>query len=380
MYSLDEAKASQMNSIDDFMKHNKVSAPVQQSIRDFYKALWLHGKALDHSALFERLPSTLIAELSLSLKSGLIEKVPFLSQLSKPAVFAVITQLKSTQAHIEDVIYTVGERANHIYFLSSGRVLLASLSIEVSHPTPSPSPSPRGSPKKAADQNGDQNGDTKVKDTLTMVKRSRRNSADVIAKGFAAMKSRFELGQSGHFHTSPVGVAGSEAATVAYRLESKILSGDFFGSDELYTPDKARRTLAKADTFCELELLSFEAIKVLFETYAEIKHALVEHQAARRKHGEPEKSPAAQNARSRLKALSGTLSARWSGETKTSTFLASRARQQQAHVAREQVQAGALALAPAEVKGASLSPIISIGRDGPSPGSSRRVLPTTGCT
>jgi hypothetical protein len=43
MYSLDEAKASQMNSIDDFMKHNKVSAPVQQSIRDFYKALWLHG-------------------------------------------------------------------------------------------------------------------------------------------------------------------------------------------------------------------------------------------------------------------------------------------------------------------------------------------------
>jgi cyclic nucleotide gated channel len=63
MYSLQEAQAAQMNSIDDFMHHNMVSPAVRASVRGFYKALWLHGKAMDHSTLFERLPATLMAEL-----------------------------------------------------------------------------------------------------------------------------------------------------------------------------------------------------------------------------------------------------------------------------------------------------------------------------
>lgn len=245
---------------------------------------------------------------SLSLKSGLIEKVPFLSQLSQPAVFSVITQLKSAQAHIEDVIYTVGEHANHMYFLSSGRVLLAAkcnpaVTAEVvsqwskvlgeslcepNSPKTYQAQAPPAETRKKKNRSGARlsgskwpgsNG-SKANQVKPKQKNLMRRLSDAMgaAAAEAAAATQTSAEKAREEQQQRERARANEIPKQQYKLVGTVVSGDFFGSEELYKQDKTRRTLVKADTFCELEVLSFEAIKGLFEDYQEIKMALVNHQ------------------------------------------------------------------------------------------------------
>ena len=67
---------SRLNSVKRFLKEHKVESTLARRIKEFYKFLWHRNKGVDMDSLFEGIPSSMQADITLSLYKDIIENVP----------------------------------------------------------------------------------------------------------------------------------------------------------------------------------------------------------------------------------------------------------------------------------------------------------------
>lgn len=122
---VDMAKAQYLATLErltGFLRYRRIPAALQRHIYDYYKYLWEHRMGYDERSLLEDLPPTLRQELSLVLKSDLIEKVPFLEGASRELVNDLCKELEPVVFTPGDVVVRAGDHGRHVYFISSGSV------------------------------------------------------------------------------------------------------------------------------------------------------------------------------------------------------------------------------------------------------------------
>jgi len=120
---MDMAKAQYLGTLErltGFLRYHRISPDLQRHIYDYYKHLWENRMGYDEASVLATLPPTLRQELSLVLKSDLIEKVPFLHGASRELVRDLCRELQPVVFTPGDVVMRAGDYGRHVYFISSG--------------------------------------------------------------------------------------------------------------------------------------------------------------------------------------------------------------------------------------------------------------------
>jgi voltage-gated potassium channel len=120
---MDMAKAQYLGTLErltGFLRYRRIPPELQRHIYDYYKYLWENRMGYDEASVLSTLPPTLRQELSLVLKSDLIEKVPFLHGASRELVRDLCRELLPVVFTPGDVVMRAGDYGRHVYFISSG--------------------------------------------------------------------------------------------------------------------------------------------------------------------------------------------------------------------------------------------------------------------
>jgi len=119
---------ARLTTLRQFSKETKLSEELTSKIRRFVE----HNHSeniyawIDKDQLMSELPYSLRNEVQLYLHSNLIKKVPFLQRKSTDFVAFIIPLLKSMRVHSLEILYRIGDVADEMYFITSGRVGLQS--------------------------------------------------------------------------------------------------------------------------------------------------------------------------------------------------------------------------------------------------------------
>jgi voltage-gated potassium channel len=112
--------------IDTFMRYKKIPADLQHRIREYYAYLWEKRLGLQESRVVSELPPGLMEEVSLFLKRGIIEKVPFFKGASDELVREISTQMRPVVYTPGDYVFRAGDTARDMFFISSGSLEVVS--------------------------------------------------------------------------------------------------------------------------------------------------------------------------------------------------------------------------------------------------------------
>lgn len=123
--NIDAARASfrtRMEDIRNYMRINRIPAPVQSRIKNYYQYLWETRREITHADFPSTLPRTLRLEISLHQNRDIMEKVALFRNADEVFIHEVIEELEFLIFLPGDFIIRQGELGDCMYFLCRGSV------------------------------------------------------------------------------------------------------------------------------------------------------------------------------------------------------------------------------------------------------------------
>ena len=123
--NIDSARAdyrNRMEEVRNYMRINKIPAPLQDRVKSYYHYLWETRQAVTSIDFKSRLPKTLQLEISLFLNREILEKVSLFKNADEIFIHEVIEELEPLVFLPGDFIIRQGEWGDCMYFLSKGNV------------------------------------------------------------------------------------------------------------------------------------------------------------------------------------------------------------------------------------------------------------------
>ena len=100
---------SKINQVSIFLNYRQVPSTIQHRILDYYTFLWENRIGFNETKLLRDLPPSLEEALSLSLKGGLIAKVPFFQDADDDLIQDIARRLRPIIFTPDDLIFEQGE-------------------------------------------------------------------------------------------------------------------------------------------------------------------------------------------------------------------------------------------------------------------------------
>ncbi|MGH0161850.1 UNVERIFIED_CONTAM: hypothetical protein FKN15_041972 [Acipenser sinensis] len=122
-----------LESIKHFLKSQKITGPIADSVQKFYSFKWIKTKGVDPETLFEYLPSSLLGDISTIIYSDVIAKGPiFEKTLSKESlekletdggfIRMLATKIRPCVFRANDFICKRNDYGSEMFFIEKGEV------------------------------------------------------------------------------------------------------------------------------------------------------------------------------------------------------------------------------------------------------------------
>ena len=123
--NIDSARADFRNRLEEirnYMRINKIPAPIQDRVKNYYSYLWETRQGMTNVNFKSTLPRTLHLEISLFLNREILNKVSLFKNADEVFISEVIEELEPLVFLPGDFIIRQGEWGDCVYFLSKGSV------------------------------------------------------------------------------------------------------------------------------------------------------------------------------------------------------------------------------------------------------------------
>ncbi|KAJ7372502.1 hypothetical protein OS493_019011 [Desmophyllum pertusum] len=115
-----------LDAIKTFLQEQDISEKLTARIVSYYEYLWLRNKGVDTSSLFEGLPLSLQADVSLSLYKDLIERVPLFEDTEIGFLKMLSMKMKPVYFLSKEYVVRKGDIGQEMYFIHRGTVEVVS--------------------------------------------------------------------------------------------------------------------------------------------------------------------------------------------------------------------------------------------------------------
>ncbi|HLP28026.1 MAG TPA: cyclic nucleotide-binding domain-containing protein [Candidatus Didemnitutus sp.] len=111
-----------MDQATSFMQYHNVPHHLQHRIIDYLGYMWERKVTYDETFMLDMLPWGLRSEVSMYLRSEVIERVPFFREASESFIREVADSLRPIVVTPGEFVFRYGDRARFMYFISHGSV------------------------------------------------------------------------------------------------------------------------------------------------------------------------------------------------------------------------------------------------------------------
>ncbi|XP_048580862.1 uncharacterized protein LOC5507189 isoform X3 [Nematostella vectensis] len=111
-----------LDSIKDFLQEENINEHVKSKIINHYEYTWLRNRGVDSSTLFEGIPLSLHADITISLYKDAIEKVPLFQNKDIGFVKMLSLHVKPIYFLSNEYIVQKGEIGHEMFFIHKGEV------------------------------------------------------------------------------------------------------------------------------------------------------------------------------------------------------------------------------------------------------------------
>lgn len=115
-----------LDAIKNFLKEQDISDSLTSRIVSYYEYLWYRNKGMDMSSLFEGLPPSLQADITLSLYKDLIETVPLFQGTEISFLRMLAVKFKPVYFLSNEYVVRKGDMGQEMYFVHRGVVEVVS--------------------------------------------------------------------------------------------------------------------------------------------------------------------------------------------------------------------------------------------------------------
>ena len=121
----DAAREHHMDNLDKvetFLNHHKVSGGLRHKIRQYYHYVWIHKKGYQDSTLLSDLPKKIQSELIMQINQSIVEKVPFLKGADEDFLEELMLKIETRILTPKEKIFKAGEDGDALYIVHKGSV------------------------------------------------------------------------------------------------------------------------------------------------------------------------------------------------------------------------------------------------------------------
>ena len=113
-----------LDTVQDFMDHRRLPAPLQNDVKAYYDYLWKTGKALERNELLTEMPSFLKDKMNFHMNREIISKVPLFKEYAEDVLFIseIIKCLKAVIWLPNFFVVRKGEVGTEMFFISRGEL------------------------------------------------------------------------------------------------------------------------------------------------------------------------------------------------------------------------------------------------------------------
>ncbi|MDO8543687.1 MAG: cyclic nucleotide-binding domain-containing protein [Opitutaceae bacterium] len=125
MLRFDAARQHQealLDRVEFFMKYYTVPPGLRQRVRQYFKFLWTSRHGYNDAEVFDSLPRSLRAELSMYLHRDLLAKVPLLHDASQELLRDLVVALRPVVYLPGDFVCRMGAAGDEMYFILRGEI------------------------------------------------------------------------------------------------------------------------------------------------------------------------------------------------------------------------------------------------------------------
>lgn len=113
--------------LNQFAKATKLPSSLKNKIKLYIETYArTAAQQFDKDILLKELPTGLKKELNIHLYKKVVEKILFFQDKDSQFISSFVDKIKTIELNSKEIIYTIGEYAEEIYFISKGRVVMKS--------------------------------------------------------------------------------------------------------------------------------------------------------------------------------------------------------------------------------------------------------------
>jgi hypothetical protein len=123
--NLDVARAAyqrRLEEINAFLRSQKIPAPLQEKVRDYYSYLWSEKRSVTTGSVVEELPRSLALDILLHLNRDLLSRVEIFQGADELFIRESVQLLRPRVFLPDEYIIRQGEYGDCMYFLTGGEV------------------------------------------------------------------------------------------------------------------------------------------------------------------------------------------------------------------------------------------------------------------
>ena len=127
--NMDLAEQSHRERVDNvmaYMRYQEIPKDLQRRAAQYFDYAWESRADNDDQGVLEALPESMRTDVLVYLHRDLVQNVPFFKEAGDAFISALIPHLKNEVWVPGQTIFQAGDSGNHMYFISSGQVEIAS--------------------------------------------------------------------------------------------------------------------------------------------------------------------------------------------------------------------------------------------------------------
>lgn len=117
-----ENHIKQLDEIQIFMKHHKVSEEIKIRVKEYYRYMWKQKAGYQDQSLIKDLPKKLQSEIYTNINKSILTKIPLLKSVSNEVIEDIMLSLKNRICLPGEKIFKQGDSPDGLYLIHRGSV------------------------------------------------------------------------------------------------------------------------------------------------------------------------------------------------------------------------------------------------------------------
>ncbi|CAF1529536.1 unnamed protein product, partial [Adineta steineri] len=122
LYQGAEELKEMKQSVNDFIKHHRISKPLAKQMQESFDHEWKNTKGIDMNSILKTFPETIQADICLHLNRDLLNNCPVFDDASEVTLRTLALLFKSTHVPPGDTLIHNGDVLYSVYFLRGGQM------------------------------------------------------------------------------------------------------------------------------------------------------------------------------------------------------------------------------------------------------------------